>query len=157
MSTRRKFEERIRKKEAEIQELEMQAREGRAYIQALQEAMKLLPREATNTGTEGDDDVLRPGSTVAMARDALVHNGRPMHLLDILTAVGKEPNAANRASLGGSLSAYVRKGEIFTRPAPNTFGLVEFPPWRADVVPPGFGRRSEPEHEIEPEDEDTPF
>jgi hypothetical protein len=31
----------------------------------------------------------------------------------------------NRSALSGSIAAYVRKGEIFTRPAPNTFGLLE--------------------------------
>lgn len=154
MSTRRKFEERIRKKEAEIQELEMQVREGRAYLQALVEAMKLLPREPAATGAEAEEDVLRQGSTVALARDVLQQHGAPMHLLDILSALGKEPNSANRASLGGSLAAYVRKGEIFTRPAPNTFGLVEFPQAKIAEPPSGFGRRTVPEPEA---DEEIPF
>lgn len=154
MSTRKKFEERIKRKEAEIQELEMQVREGRAYVQALQEAMKLLPREGPAGGTDSEEDVLRAGSAVAMARSALQQLGRPLHLLDILTAIGKEPNSANRASLGGSLSAYVRKGEIFTRPAPNTFGLVGFPASSKTEIPSGFGRRSEPEDE---QDDEIPF
>jgi len=154
MSTRRKFEERIKRKEAEIQELEMQVREGRAYLQALQEALKLLPREGAASGTDSEEDVLRAGSMVALARNALQKVGHPLHLLDILTAVGKEPNSANRASLGGSLSAYVRKGEIFTRPAPNTFGLAEFPASPKTDIPPGFGRRSEPEKQ---QDDEIPF
>jgi hypothetical protein len=141
MSTRRKFEERIRRKEAEIQELDVQLREARAYVLGLQEAMKLLPREGGAGGTDRGEDVLRPGSAVGMARDALRRSGRPLHLLDILTAIGKEPNSANRASLGGSLSAYVRKGEVFTRPAPNTFGLAEFGV-AAEDIPAGFGKRS---------------
>lgn len=157
MSTRRKFEDRIRKKESEIQELEMQIREARAYIQALQEAFKLLPREPVGGGTDGDEDVLRAGSAVASARDVLQRQGKPLHLLDILIAIGKAPNAANRASLGGSLAAYVRKGEIFSRPAPNTFGLLEFPhPVRAEI-PAGFGKRNEPEVDVGDLDDEIPF
>ncbi len=158
MSTRRKFEERIRRKEAEIQELEMQVREGRAYVLALQDALKLLPRESLSGGTDSEEDVLRAGSMVAMARDVLHSNGRPLHLLDILTAIGKEPSPANRASLGGSLAAYVRKGEIFSRPAPNTFGLIDFPAVSRTDIPAGFGRRGEAASEPEPEDdEEIPF
>ncbi|HZL00788.1 MAG TPA: hypothetical protein VFC47_12920 [Caulobacteraceae bacterium] len=153
MSLRKKLEERICRKEAEIQELEMQIREGRSYVLALQEALKILPKESAGGGTEGDEDVLRSGTSVAAARRALQKSGRPMHLLDILTAIGKQANSANRASLGGSLSAYVRKGEIFTRPAPNTFGLVEFATARADI-PSGFGRRIEPGKD---DDDEIPF
>ena len=39
--------------------------------------------------------------------------------------MGKKVTRDTKASLAGSLAAYVRKGEIFTRPAPNTYGLVE--------------------------------
>jgi hypothetical protein len=148
-----KFEERIRRKELDIQELEMQIREARSYMRGLQEALKILPRESADRGTEGGEDVLRPGTMVAAARGALQQFGRPLHLLDILTAIGKEPNGANRASLGGSLSAYVRKAQIFTRPGPNTFGLVEFLPARTEI-PSGFGRRNEPSKD---EDDEIPF
>jgi hypothetical protein len=153
MSTRKKFEERIRRKEAEIQELEMKVREARAYIQALQDALKLLPRETTTPGTEGDEDVLRAGSMVAAARDLLQQRGRPMHLLDILTGLGKEPSSANRASLGGSLSAYVRKGQIFTRAGPNTFALAGVSTEPAAEPPRGFGQRSA-EFEADMSDDD---
>jgi hypothetical protein len=48
-----------------------------------------------------------------------------MHLSDLLRDMGLAVSPEARASLGGSLSAYVRRGEIFSRPAPNTFGLTE--------------------------------
>jgi hypothetical protein len=44
---------------------------------------------------------------------------------DLLSALGIGITKEARASLGGSLSAYVRRGEIFNRPSPNTFGLIE--------------------------------
>jgi hypothetical protein len=62
---------------------------------------------------------------VAKARDAILKAGRPLHVSEILTVIGKPDEKEGRISLGGSLSSYVRKGEVFTRPDPNTFGLVE--------------------------------
>ena len=69
----------------------------------------------------------------------------------ILRGVGEEETAANRATLSGSLSAYVRKGEVFTRPAPNVFGLVEFATKKTNGTPgppPNFGT-DDPEPEKE--------
>ncbi len=47
-----------------------------------------------------------------------------MHIGALVTAIGIENTKNARVSLVGSLGAYVRKGLVFTRPAPNTFGLV---------------------------------
>jgi hypothetical protein len=68
---------------------------------------------------------LRPGTALAKAREAIKKAGHPLHVSEILKALGKPPDKKNRISLGGSLSGYVRKGEVFTRSAPNTFGLIE--------------------------------
>jgi hypothetical protein len=122
MSSRKKIEERIRKKEAEIQVFEVKIREARAYIQALQDVMKLLPRDEGVSAKS----ILRPGSASAEAREMIMKRGVPMHISDIVTGMGREDNRKNRAAIAGSVSAYVRRGEIFTRPSPNTFGLVEF-------------------------------
>jgi hypothetical protein len=57
-------------------------------------------------------------------------------------------NKSTRAAVAGSLSAYVRNGEIFTRPAPNTFGLIEFGgkvETSLNGPPRGFGFDGEPE------------
>jgi hypothetical protein len=121
---RRKIEERIKKKELEIQELEGSIREARAYIQAMHDALKLLPRDASSKdeGTE-----LRPGSMIARARDAIQEAGRPLHISELLAALGKDNSRSSKASLAGSLAAYVRANDIFTRPKPNTFGLIGGP------------------------------
>ena len=60
------------------------------------------------------------------ARNALKVLGHAVHVRDLLKHMGEEASKANRASLSGSMGAYVRKGLIFTKPAPNTFGLIEF-------------------------------
>lgn len=121
MGPREEFLKRIERKEQEIWDLEMQLREARVYLQALQDSLKLFPREPN-----GEEVVLRPGSTVARARDVIKEAGNALHLTQILEIMGKPTDKKHRLSLGGSLSAYARRGEVFTRPAPNTFGLVAF-------------------------------
>jgi hypothetical protein len=145
MNERRKVEDRIKKKEAEIAELEGKIRDARVYMQALGDVLKLLPKEPDG-GTADSDSPLRAGSTVSQARDAILRSGSPMHITKLLEALGKEHTRENVASLGSSLAAYVRRSEIFTRPAPNTFGLSELghsPPAAESTVrpepPSGFG------------------
>ena len=123
MSSRRRIEERIRRKEQDIQELKSKIREGKAYLQALQDVLKLLPRdEAGAVGT-----VLRHGSAASGAREAILQAGQPLHISALLEALGRENTRSARSSLSGSLAAYVRRNEVFTRPKPNTFGLIEMP------------------------------
>jgi hypothetical protein len=122
MGIRGEFQKRIEKKQQEIKELESKIKEANSYLQALLDSMKWLPRD------EGDlvgSQTLRPGTALAKAQDAIRKSGRAMHVADILKAIGKPTDKKNRVSLGGSLSGYVRRREIFTRPAPNTFGLIE--------------------------------
>jgi hypothetical protein len=129
MMSRRKIEERILKKHQEIQELESQMREARAYIQALQDVAKMLPREGDAERETSDvspaGETMRSGSMVADARDAILAARKALHVVDILKASGRENNRKNRTGMSGSLAAYVRRREVFTRPKPNTYGLIE--------------------------------
>ncbi len=123
MAGRNKIEERILKKEQEIQELEMKIREARAYVQALQDVAKLLPRE--QEGEKAAEAVLRPGGSIYDAHTAILKAGKPLHIVELLHAMGREVDRKGRIGLASSLAAYVRRNEIFTRPKPNTFGLIE--------------------------------
>jgi hypothetical protein len=136
MDERSVVADRLRKKMQEIQSLEERLRTAKIYVQALQDVMRAIgaPLVGTETKTERS---LRSGSTVSQARDVILKAGRPVHLSELLAGVGKEDTRESRASLTSSLAAYVRRGEIFTRPAPNTFGLVEL----------GHGSVAEPEPE----------
>jgi hypothetical protein len=122
MNERRKIEERLRKKEEEISQFEAKLRDARIYVQALQDVLKILPRGSEKNFRAG---ALRPGSGMAKVRDFILEKGRPGHVTELLDALGRPATREARASLSGSLAAYVRKGEIFTRPSPNTFGLIE--------------------------------
>ena len=66
----------------------------------------------------------REGTDIARSMTALNLSGKPMHIDDLLRAIGKEVTKANRLSLAGSLAGYVRERKWFTRTAPNTFGLI---------------------------------
>ena len=60
------------------------------------------------------------------AYDALKKAGKPLHVNVLLPAIGRGITRADKSAISGTLAAYVRKGDVFTRPAPNTFGLAEF-------------------------------
>ncbi len=131
MRVRENFQKLINKKRQEVTELELQIREAKAYIQALEDSMKLLPRESAPGGV---DHKLRPGSSLAKTRDAIKAMGVAMPIADILKAIGKPQDKKHRVSLAGTLSGYARDGKVFTKTAPNTFGLLEFGTISAEEV-----------------------
>ena len=122
MGVRENFQKLKAKKESEVRELELRIREAQAYIQALEDSMKLLPRDAAVE----TDHALRPETTLAKARDAIKSAGKPLPIIDLLRALGKQADKKNRVSLAGTLSSYARKGRVFTKTAPNTFGIIDF-------------------------------
>lgn len=136
MSIRKKIESNIKRKYEEIQELNDKLRAAESYVQALQDTLKHLPRD---DGDIASDASVRPGSKVAKALAALKNNNKPMHVTEILKALGEEETRENRASLSGSLGAYVRDGKIFTRPGPNLFGLAEWNQPEREDFPDDFG------------------
>ena len=145
MNERAVIVERLHKKEAEIQSLEEKLRAAKIYLQALQDILGALETSGVNPN---NDAVLRTGSSVALAREAIIRAGKPLYISDLLSALGKGVTKEGRASLTSSLAAYVRRGEIFTRPAPNTFGLLELghtPQPSSEEPPLGFGWQEEPQ------------
>lgn len=122
MAIREEIQKRIDKKEEEKWSLLEQVRTIDISIATMQEVLKMLPREAE----PGKERSLRPGTAVALARDAIRKAGKPLHIGEILEALSKTNTKEHRLALSGSLATYVRRGEIFTRPEPNTFGLAEF-------------------------------
>ncbi len=120
MHIREQFQRLLDRKHQEIRNLELQLEKAKTYVEALQDSMRLLPKD----GTSGEA-TLRPDTTLAKTRDLLRKAGTPMHISEILKALGAGTDSKQILSLGGSLAGYVRKGKIFTRPAPNTFGLIE--------------------------------
>jgi hypothetical protein len=127
MGLRDSFQKLIEKKQDEIRDLEIQVREAQAYVQALQDSVRLLPKdEAKSLNLKDSTATLRDGTNLARARDILLEAKGPLHVNDILSKMGKPIDLASRVSLVGTLGSYSRKGKIFTRTGPNIFGLIEF-------------------------------
>ena len=133
MSERSIIETRIKRKESEIQSLEKKLEAGRIYLQALRDILRAIDKDTGDDGAYGTP--LRKGSSVTQARERILQLGVPVHIDDLLRLLGKERTRQNKASLTGSLAAYVRREEIFTRPAPNTYGLIELQHFEADETP----------------------
>jgi len=137
MSLRSELEKKIEKKQQEIVGYDRSRAEAESYLKALQDMLKMLPKEAV----EVKADTLRQGSELSRVRDLILSAGKPLLIAVILEGLGKEKTKGNKLSLAGSLSSYVRKHKIFTRPYPNTFGLLEtsFKKERSPAPPPDFG------------------
>lgn len=133
MDLREGLQKKIEAKELEVEELRKRIGEAAAYIQGLQDVIKMLPRGQTSAAASQPE--LRPGTLLFKARDAIKAAGKPLHIVELLKALGRPIDKNNRAGLAGSIAAYARKGEIFIRTAPNTFGLIGSTPHPPD----GFG------------------
>lgn len=125
MGARENLQKLADRKAQEITDLEHQIDMAQAYLQAIQDSIRALPKETQmQNQAESRSGELRAGSVLARTREAIQKHGQPMHINAILASIGLENTKKVRVSLIGSLGNYVRKGAVFTRPAPNTFGLV---------------------------------
>src|ERR1700694_5844635 len=128
MGLREELGKRIERKQQEIKELELKIREGYAYMQGLQDTLKLLPKD----DGQPQEVVLRPGTDMAKAQEAIRAIGHALHINDLLKALGKPIDKKNRLALGGSLARYARKNVVFRKTGPNTFGLADVAAQRRD-------------------------
>jgi hypothetical protein len=119
MGYREELQRRIDQQQQKVWQLQADARDANTYLQGLVDAMKLLPKEPN----PNKEIRLRDGSAIAEARKAILAQKRPMHISEIMPAIGGKES--DQPSVSSGISAYVRKGEIFVRTAPNTFGLIE--------------------------------
>lgn len=119
MSTRKKFEE-------EIAKLEKVAADALAGIETWKKALKLLPKD-TDTRPKLRRAELRPGSDMDLARIALTEAQKPLHINQLIVAMGRESSKESKISIASSIQAYARREIIFKKTAPNTFGLIDMP------------------------------
>ncbi len=128
------------KKQQEIDSLRSDLERATIYLQAIQDSIRALPRESPSVKAEAAVE-LRPGTLLAKAREAILAAGKPLHINELVVAVGKPLDQKSKLALAGSIAAYVRKGQVFTRPAANTFGVQEINGANSDgpVLPDTFG------------------
>ena len=96
--------------QASLRETDTLIREVNAALMAYQEVLRLAPDDSDEETSEP-----RPGSMVALAREALRKHAQPLHVGKLLEAMGKQPTSSQKVSLSSSLAAYVRKEQIFTK------------------------------------------
>lgn len=120
LSVLRKLQEKVKKEQSSLADLEAKVADARGRASAFEEAVKLFPKE-------GEDTELRPTSEMHKVREVLRAAGKPMALTEILKAIGAEGDDKKKNSLRGSLASYANKGRVFTKEKqPETFGLIEF-------------------------------
>ena len=142
MGMKESLQKLIDRKQAEIEAREAELRDAKVYLQALQDSFRLIPKDSSDVTPQKE---LRAGSAMARVQAFLKERGQPEHISVLLEFLGKANDKANRVSLTGSLAAYAKDGRIFTKPAPNTFGLLEFgegvrKEMSADDLPEEFGK-----------------
>jgi hypothetical protein len=67
-----------------------------------------------------------PTSSVGLTVEVLRQAGKPLHIDQIIEALGGRGHKAKKTTLVGNLSRYVKRKQVFFRAAPSVFGLVEF-------------------------------
>jgi hypothetical protein len=141
MAVRANIEKRIEKEKQKIIELHSQIEKAEAFIQGLQEALQMIPKEKTGDSPKSKG-YLREGSDMQKIQELLKKVGRPMHIDEILAGIGKSVDKATRASVVSSLHRYSRKGDIFNRVGPNQFTLLclDLGEKEHPELPPDFGR-----------------
>ena len=131
MHASKKLDNIRKKKLSEIQSLK-QARQdldtkiaaAEAYLEGFGDAGKFVPRpdEDENAAMR-----LQPGSSIDKIYKILQAKKEPMHIEDILAALGKPIDDKKvRQATVGPINQYVRQGRIFFRDKPSIFGLREW-------------------------------
>jgi len=146
MKARNDIERRISREQQKILGLQGEIERAQSFIQGLQEALKMLPKDGVTKPRKGKG-LFRAGSDMARIRDLILQAGKPMHITQIVIGLGKENNKPNRMSIVGSLGRYVRAGDVFKRVEPNTFSLIDMDTSNEVELPSDFGSE-----EVQPED-----
>lgn len=109
---------------AQIAELEGRAREAQSYLQALQDSIRLLLKNEGNGSSK--EARIKPGSNPDKVYALLKKAGHPLHIKTIVEGIGLQYSKMTRSTINSALIPYLKKGQVFTRPEPGTYGLVEW-------------------------------
>ena len=120
--------------EAFMQEKRDELRKARLRVERLEDALRhyeemyniMNGAPLRDTSGVSRERTARTGSQGERVRQVLADAGVPVHIDKIMARLGMENTMPAKNSLAGSLSRYVRQGQIFTRPERGTFGLIEW-------------------------------
>lgn len=114
----------IADKEAEMAHLEAELSAARAYIEALENRLKEAETRIDEAPGDTDDPI------VAIRR-VILEAGQPLFIDDIVRGLGRRVSRESREHIRRLVLPWVRRGEIFTRPRPLMYGLLELESKRA--------------------------
>ena len=107
----------LRDKERQLQQLTRE-------VEALRLATRLLAEDGERLSDVDKERLTQP----TMIREVLKDKGKPMHVSDIIAAIQKKYRRKFKpVYLTAVLYRCMKKGKIFSRTGPNTFGLIEWP------------------------------
>lgn len=111
-----------------LQGIERKIQDAQVEVRAFEEALRLVRSEERKPDSDSRPDrSLRPGTKIAKVRDLIREAGRPLHIDEIMDKLGEPSDINARVSIVGSLSKYVKNGQVFKRTATSTFGLKDSP------------------------------
>lgn len=107
----------LRQKEEQLKLLTRQVEALRVAAELMVEEQKLVGSPAADSGPTQPE----------MIRAVIGENGKPMHLSKIAEAIRKKYNKRfKRLYLTSIIYRQMKKGKMFYRAAPSTFGLIEW-------------------------------
>lgn len=96
------------------------------YEHLLRAQLNVVKQLRRAAGYDEEKPKHRGVSQVKMAYDILCSSNHPMHVDSIIDAIEKEfQTKLDKESLVSALSKRVKRHDRFTKPAPNTFYLID--------------------------------
>ncbi len=68
----------------------------------------------------------KPDSSVGLAVGVLRDFEKPLHINEMIARIEQRGHKVKKATLVGMIASYVKRGLVFERVKPNTFGLLEW-------------------------------
>jgi len=121
----------LREKRARLQEIEREARQLRAELQAIRDAVGAAgadhrERERPPRKRRRGPISVRPGSSLGRALAALRARKRSLRIESILRVIErKSGKKLRRSTVESQLSRYAQKGQLVRRTGPAEFALLE--------------------------------
>lgn len=116
----------IEREKQEAQELQLTLSNKLSRISAFEEILKLIPDNGIQTKSNSVERTLRYGGLPQKTQSLLSREGKPLHIKEILERLDLPLTKANYLALASSIGTYAKNQRIFSKTAPNTFGLIDF-------------------------------
>ena len=111
-------------KEAEIARLRAELAAAEAFLGSLRSSIEELEDRREPPAPEAADGP----DPLAEVRKLIRTAGKPLYIDELLRGLGWPLSRESREEIRTLLRPWVRRGELFTRPRPSTYGLVELRP-----------------------------